>query len=104
MLRGRDRLTTFIRPAFLTEVVKRNPSSFRIFSPDELGSNKLDAVFDVTCVAGQYFCVACTTYPVVLDTASSNGILRLRIKVDVLSRCYLSTVCTRCFYFAVLSG
>lgn len=34
--------------ALLTEVVKRNPTNFRIFSPDELGSNKLDAVFDVT--------------------------------------------------------
>ncbi|GJE94524.1 phosphoketolase family protein [Phanerochaete sordida] len=29
---------------FLHEVVKRNPKSFRIFSPDELVSNKLDAV------------------------------------------------------------
>lgn len=26
----------------------RNPKTFRIFSPDELVSNKLDAVFDVT--------------------------------------------------------
>lgn len=25
-----------------------NPSNFRIFSPDELVSNKLDAVFDIT--------------------------------------------------------
>ncbi|TFY60649.1 hypothetical protein EVG20_g7344 [Dentipellis fragilis] len=29
---------------FLHDVVERNPSSFRIFSPDELVSNKLDAV------------------------------------------------------------
>ncbi|OBZ72463.1 putative phosphoketolase [Grifola frondosa] len=29
---------------FLHEVVKENPSTFRIFSPDELVSNKLDAV------------------------------------------------------------
>jgi xylulose-5-phosphate/fructose-6-phosphate phosphoketolase len=58
--------------AFLQEVVKRNPKSFRIFSPDgaslvrtfsllddhlmtiterpELGSNKLDSVFSITCV------------------------------------------------------
>ena len=28
--------------------VSRNPSTFRIFSPDELVSNKLDAVFDAT--------------------------------------------------------
>ncbi|PPQ96252.1 hypothetical protein CVT26_005579 [Gymnopilus dilepis] len=33
---------------FLREVIKKNPSTFRIFSPDELVSNKLDAVFDVT--------------------------------------------------------
>ncbi|KIJ62782.1 hypothetical protein HYDPIDRAFT_41494 [Hydnomerulius pinastri MD-312] len=33
---------------FLREVIKENPSTFRIFSPDELVSNKLDAVFDVT--------------------------------------------------------
>ncbi|KDR79037.1 hypothetical protein GALMADRAFT_278272 [Galerina marginata CBS 339.88] len=33
---------------FLEEVIKENPTSFRIFSPDELVSNKLDAVFDVT--------------------------------------------------------
>ncbi|KAF9533738.1 phosphoketolase [Crepidotus variabilis] len=33
---------------FLRDVIKENPKSFRIFSPDELVSNKLDAVFDVT--------------------------------------------------------
>ncbi|KAF9474319.1 phosphoketolase [Pholiota conissans] len=33
---------------FLREVIKQNPKTFRIFSPDELVSNKLDAVFDVT--------------------------------------------------------
>ena len=33
---------------YLKAVVEKNPSSFRIFSPDELASNKLDAVFDVT--------------------------------------------------------
>ncbi|KAJ8469487.1 hypothetical protein ONZ45_g16871 [Pleurotus djamor] len=31
---------------FLKEVVKTNPTTFRIFSPDELVSNKLDAVLD----------------------------------------------------------
>ncbi|EGN99141.1 hypothetical protein SERLA73DRAFT_168658 [Serpula lacrymans var. lacrymans S7.3] len=31
---------------FLKEVIKENPKSFRIFSPDELVSNKLDAVLD----------------------------------------------------------
>lgn len=33
---------------FLLEVIKENPNTFRIFSPDELVSNKLDAVFDET--------------------------------------------------------
>ncbi|PFH53195.1 hypothetical protein AMATHDRAFT_188435 [Amanita thiersii Skay4041] len=33
---------------YLKEVIKQNPRSFRIFSPDELVSNKLDEVFDVT--------------------------------------------------------
>jgi len=48
-----EKADRFISPmkaigALLTEVVKRNPTNFRIFSPDELGSNKLDSVFDVT--------------------------------------------------------
>ncbi|KAJ7593396.1 phosphoketolase [Mycena floridula] len=30
----------------LKEIIKRNPTTFRIFSPDELVSNKLDAVLD----------------------------------------------------------
>ncbi|GAA6032456.1 hypothetical protein JCM8097_008187, partial [Rhodosporidiobolus ruineniae] len=33
---------------YLTDVIKRNPKSFRIFSPDELASNKLDGVFEAT--------------------------------------------------------
>lgn len=33
---------------YLLEVIKTNPSTFRIFSPDELVSNKLDAVFEAT--------------------------------------------------------
>jgi len=33
---------------YLTEVIRRNPKRFRIFSPDELASNKLNGVFDVT--------------------------------------------------------
>lgn len=33
---------------YLEEVVRRNPHTFRIFSPDELESNKLSAVLDVT--------------------------------------------------------
>lgn len=33
---------------WLAELIRRNPSSFRLFGPDETISNKLDAVFDVT--------------------------------------------------------
>jgi xylulose-5-phosphate/fructose-6-phosphate phosphoketolase len=33
---------------FLNQVIKENPKSFRIFSPDELESNKLSAVFENT--------------------------------------------------------
>jgi len=33
---------------YLVDVIKRNPKTFRIFSPDELASNKLDGVFEVT--------------------------------------------------------
>lgn len=33
---------------YLTDTIKRNPTTFRVFSPDELASNKLDDVFEVT--------------------------------------------------------
>ena len=33
---------------FLADIMKRNPKRFRMFSPDELRSNKLDAVLDIT--------------------------------------------------------
>lgn len=33
---------------YLTDVIKRNPKEFRMFSPDELSSNKLDEVLSVT--------------------------------------------------------
>jgi xylulose-5-phosphate/fructose-6-phosphate phosphoketolase len=33
---------------FLRDVVKRNPSNFRVFGPDETASNKLDAIYEVT--------------------------------------------------------
>ncbi|KAK6529966.1 hypothetical protein TWF281_009116 [Arthrobotrys megalospora] len=33
---------------FLTETIKRNKSTFRIFSPDELESNKLNSIFTAT--------------------------------------------------------
>ncbi len=33
---------------FLRDVMKRNPSNFRLMGPDETASNRLDAVFEVT--------------------------------------------------------
>jgi xylulose-5-phosphate/fructose-6-phosphate phosphoketolase len=33
---------------YLTDVVRRNASNFRLFGPDETASNRLDAVYDVT--------------------------------------------------------
>ncbi|HJT04714.1 MAG TPA: phosphoketolase family protein, partial [Pseudonocardiaceae bacterium] len=39
---------TFVLGAWLREVVRANPSSFRLVGPDEVASNRLQAVFDVT--------------------------------------------------------
>jgi xylulose-5-phosphate/fructose-6-phosphate phosphoketolase len=44
---------TFTEPTrvlgrFLRDVISANPSTFRIFGPDETASNRLDAVFEVT--------------------------------------------------------
>jgi xylulose-5-phosphate/fructose-6-phosphate phosphoketolase len=39
---------TRVLGAFLRDVVRRNPSTFRIFGPDETASNRLSAVFEVT--------------------------------------------------------
>jgi xylulose-5-phosphate/fructose-6-phosphate phosphoketolase len=39
---------------YLADVVRKNPNSFRIFSPDEFESNKLDAVFDATMRAFEW--------------------------------------------------
>ncbi|MBE1874352.1 phosphoketolase [Myceligenerans pegani] len=33
---------------WLTEVVRRNPDNFRVFGPDEVASNRLQAVYEVT--------------------------------------------------------
>ncbi|PYG00646.1 xylulose-5-phosphate/fructose-6-phosphate phosphoketolase [Georgenia satyanarayanai] len=33
---------------WLTEVIRRNPDNFRLFGPDEVASNRLQAVYDVT--------------------------------------------------------
>jgi xylulose-5-phosphate/fructose-6-phosphate phosphoketolase len=39
---------TRVLGTFLRDVIAANPSSFRLFGPDETSSNRLDAVFDVT--------------------------------------------------------
>jgi xylulose-5-phosphate/fructose-6-phosphate phosphoketolase len=39
---------TRVLGSFLRDIIARNPSTFRLFGPDETASNRLDAVFDVT--------------------------------------------------------
>jgi xylulose-5-phosphate/fructose-6-phosphate phosphoketolase len=39
---------TRVLGAFLRDIIARNPTSFRLFGPDETASNRLDAVFEVT--------------------------------------------------------
>jgi len=39
---------TRVLGAFLRDVIERNPSSFRLFGPDETASNRLSAVFEAT--------------------------------------------------------
>jgi len=39
---------TRVLGAFLRDVIAENPSNFRLFGPDEVASNRLDAVFDET--------------------------------------------------------
>ncbi|HXW80479.1 MAG TPA: phosphoketolase family protein, partial [Acidimicrobiales bacterium] len=39
---------TRVLGGFLRDVMSRNPSQFRLFGPDEVASNRLQAVFDVT--------------------------------------------------------
>jgi xylulose-5-phosphate/fructose-6-phosphate phosphoketolase len=39
---------TRVLGAFLRDVIRRNPSTFRLFGPDETTSNRLDAVFEAT--------------------------------------------------------
>jgi xylulose-5-phosphate/fructose-6-phosphate phosphoketolase len=39
---------TFVLGEWLREVVRANPDSFRLFGPDEVASNRLQAVFEVT--------------------------------------------------------
>ncbi|KAA9007791.1 phosphoketolase family protein [Histidinibacterium aquaticum] len=45
---GATASATGVLGAWLAEVMRRNPETFRLFGPDETKSNKLDAVFDVT--------------------------------------------------------
>ncbi len=47
--------STRVLGAFLRDVYKRNPSSFRLFCPDETNSNRLGAVFEVSdrCFVGR---------------------------------------------------
>jgi xylulose-5-phosphate/fructose-6-phosphate phosphoketolase len=39
---------TRVQGEFIRDVIKRNPSNFRVFSPDETNSNRWGAVFEVT--------------------------------------------------------
>ena len=39
---------TRVLGAFLRDIIRRNPDSFRLFGPDETTSNRLDAVFEAT--------------------------------------------------------
>ena len=39
---------TRVLGGWLRDIIKRNPSTFRLFGPDETASNRLGAVFDVT--------------------------------------------------------
>jgi xylulose-5-phosphate/fructose-6-phosphate phosphoketolase len=45
---GTEAENTRVLGGWLRDVIKANPSSFRLFGPDETSSNRLDAVFDVT--------------------------------------------------------
>src|SRR5699024_9812645 len=40
--------STAVLGRWLTEVIRRNPDNFRLFGPDEVASNRLQAVYDVT--------------------------------------------------------
>ena len=48
---------TRIQGQFIRDVIKMNPSNFRVFSPDETTSNRWDAVFEVTnrCSTAEIF-------------------------------------------------
>lgn len=40
--------STAVLGRWLTDVIRRNPDNFRLFGPDEVASNRLQAVYDVT--------------------------------------------------------
>ena len=40
--------STAVQGKFIRDIIKRNPTNFRVFSPDETASNRWAAVFDVT--------------------------------------------------------
>jgi xylulose-5-phosphate/fructose-6-phosphate phosphoketolase len=44
---GKDVSAMHVGGKLLADAIRRNPHGFRMFSPDELESNKLDAVFEV---------------------------------------------------------
>jgi len=43
-----DAEATRVQGAFIRDVINRNPTTFRVFSPDETASNRWGAVFEVT--------------------------------------------------------
>src|SRR5882724_6293130 len=43
-----DTEATRVQGAFIRDVINRNPTTFRVFSPDETASNRWGAVFEVT--------------------------------------------------------
>ena len=45
---GVDAEATRVQGGFMRDVIRQNPATFRIFSPDETSSNRWNAVFEVT--------------------------------------------------------
>ncbi|MEK6592465.1 MAG: phosphoketolase family protein [Pseudomonadota bacterium] len=52
-----DNEATRVQGQFIRDVTKRNPKNFRVFSPDEMSSNRWGAVFEVTnrCSTAEIF-------------------------------------------------
>src|SRR5206468_1305609 len=50
-----DAEATRVQGEFIRDVIKLNPANFRVFSPDEMASNRWGAVFEVTnrCSTGE---------------------------------------------------